>query len=129
MEEKKTTANESKLSGFFKGVKSEFQKIVWPTKELLAKQTVQGTNYVFLAQGTTVTAKPVKAWYVLTATKNLKKKIKLLSIKKIKLSGIKTGSNPRTDTLDGGLDITAIKNKNANMAMEIYLAISTFMPL
>ncbi len=40
MEEKKTTANESKLSGFFKGVKSEFQKIVWPTKELLAKQTV-----------------------------------------------------------------------------------------
>lgn len=86
---------------------------------LLAKQTVQGTNYVFLAQGTTATAKPVKAWYVLTATKTLKKKIKLLSIKKIKLSGIKTGTNPRTDTLEGGLEINAIKNKPAALKKSV----------
>ena len=40
MEDSKTTAVESKGSAFFKGVKSEFQKIIWPTKETLAKQTV-----------------------------------------------------------------------------------------
>ncbi len=40
MEDKKSTGKESKAASFWKGVKSEFSKIVWPTRELLAKQSV-----------------------------------------------------------------------------------------
>ena len=80
---------------------------------LLAKQTVAGTNYVFLCQGTTVTAKPSKAWYILTVSKSLKNKISLRSVKKIKTGSIKTGKNPRSAGLDGGLQIVNIKNKPA----------------
>ncbi len=32
-------AQESKASSFFKGVKAEFNKIVWPTREDVTKQT------------------------------------------------------------------------------------------
>ena len=32
------TTKEAK-SDFFKGVKAEFRKIIWPTRELLAKET------------------------------------------------------------------------------------------
>ncbi len=36
-----STENKSKkASGFFKGVKSEFKKIVWPTKKLLVQYTI-----------------------------------------------------------------------------------------
>ncbi|MBE5826533.1 MAG: preprotein translocase subunit SecE [Butyrivibrio sp.] len=31
--------NESKASTFFKGVKAEFNKIIWPTREDIIKQT------------------------------------------------------------------------------------------
>ena len=30
---------EKKSSSFFKGVKAEFKKIIWPTKETVAKET------------------------------------------------------------------------------------------
>ena len=30
----------SRIAGFFKGLKSELKKIVWPTKEQTAKQTL-----------------------------------------------------------------------------------------
>ena len=83
---------------------------------LLAKQTVAGTNYVFLCQGTTVTAKPSKAWYILTAFESLKKKVSLKSIEKLKVSSIKTNKNPRSATLDGGLQIVNIKNKSAALS-------------
>ena len=78
---------------------------------LLAKQVVAGTNYVFLCQGTTVTAKPTKAWYILTASRSLKNKVTLRSVKKIRLSSIKTNKAPRKGNSDGGLQIVPIKNK------------------
>ena len=78
---------------------------------LLATQVVAGKNYVFLCQGTTVTAKPKKAWYILTASKSLKNKVTLRSVKKITLSSIKTARNPRKGTSDGGLSIVLVKNK------------------
>ena len=34
------TKSTGKLSGFFKGVKAEFKKIVWPDRLTLMKQTV-----------------------------------------------------------------------------------------
>ncbi len=77
---------------------------------LLAKQSVAGTNYVFLCQGQTVTAKPTKAWYVLTASKSLKNKVTLRSVKKINIANIKTSKNPRSATLSGGLQIVKFKN-------------------
>ena len=83
---------------------------------LLAKQTVAGTNYVFLCQGKTATAKPTRAWYILTVSKSPKNKISLKSVKKIKIGNIKTSENPRSATLDDGLQIVYIKNKSAALS-------------
>ena len=35
-----STARKSGIVGFFKGVRSEFKKIVWPSFDVLMKQTV-----------------------------------------------------------------------------------------
>ena len=45
---------------------------------LLAKQLVSGTNYIYLSYGTTVTLKPECSWYILSAYKNLDKKLSVL---------------------------------------------------
>nr|MBQ6241678.1 preprotein translocase subunit SecE [Lachnospiraceae bacterium] len=37
--EKKVEKQEPKKTGFFKGVKAEFKKIIWPTKATVAKET------------------------------------------------------------------------------------------
>ena len=34
-------AEKTQKKSFFKGVKSEFKKIIWPTKENLTKETIQ----------------------------------------------------------------------------------------
>ena len=86
---------------------------------LLAKQTVAGTNYVFLCQGKTVTTKTTRAWYILTAFQSLKNKISLKSVKKIDIGKIKTGDNPRSATPDGGLQIVNIKNKSAALSKSV----------
>lgn len=36
--EKKRTKNQSKIGKFFKGVRTEFSKIIWPGRETMAKQ-------------------------------------------------------------------------------------------
>ena len=90
---------------------------------LLAKQVVAGTNYVFLCQGTTMTAEPAKAWYILTATKSPENDMTLQSVKKIKVSSIKTVKKARKGTLDGGLQIVSIKNKTkalSNSARNVF---------
>ena len=40
MEEAKTTRAAGKSVSFWNGVKSEFSKIIWPTKEKLTRQSV-----------------------------------------------------------------------------------------
>ena len=40
MEDVKKTAATSKPASFWKGVKAEFSKIIWPTKETLTKQSI-----------------------------------------------------------------------------------------
>lgn len=102
------TSGQEKI--FKKAVKGMTGVTYKPTA-LLAKQVVNGTNYVFLCQGTTVTKKPVKSWYILSANKNLKNKVSLLSVKKIKISSVKVKKNPRKGNIDGGLGITVFKNK------------------
>jgi len=39
-EEKKSVQKQSGIKKFFKGLKSEFKKIMWPDKQTVAKQTV-----------------------------------------------------------------------------------------
>ena len=36
----KTAAKESKIGSFFKGVRTEFRKIIWPDRDTLIKQLV-----------------------------------------------------------------------------------------
>ena len=100
----------------FKKATKKLTGVSYKPVALLAKQTVAGTKYVFLCQGTTATRKPVRAWYVLTAVKDLKNKVTLSSVRKIKVGSIKTQENPRTQTLDGGLQIVAVKNKSAALS-------------
>jgi len=38
-DKKETTENAPKKKGWFKGLKSEFKKIIWPTKTSVARQT------------------------------------------------------------------------------------------
>ena len=33
------TAKESKLSSWWRGIKAQFKRIIWPTKEQIAKET------------------------------------------------------------------------------------------
>ncbi len=40
MSRKDSTAKESKLSLFWKGVKTEFKKIIWPDRDTLIKQLI-----------------------------------------------------------------------------------------
>ncbi|MBQ1881320.1 MAG: preprotein translocase subunit SecE [Lachnospiraceae bacterium] len=40
MEEAKTNSTAGKSVSFWNGVKSEFSKIIWPTKEKLTRQSV-----------------------------------------------------------------------------------------
>ncbi|MBQ9444223.1 MAG: preprotein translocase subunit SecE [Lachnospiraceae bacterium] len=40
MEDAKKTVVEKKATSFWKGVKAEFTKILWPSKETLTKQSV-----------------------------------------------------------------------------------------
>ena len=120
------TVSKNRYSFLTSGQKKIFNKAVkgltgvtYKPTALLAKQTTAGTNYVFLCQGTTAVKKPVKAWYILNVNKNLKNKVSLLSAKKIKISSIKVNKNPRQGTADGGLEITAIKNKSAALSNSV----------
>ncbi len=114
------SVSKSSYSFLTSGQKKIFNKalnglagVTYKPVALLAKQTLANTNYAFLAQGTTVTQKPVTNWYLLTVCKKSKNKAVLLSVKKIKVSSVKTNKNPRAAVLDGGWEIVAVKNKTA----------------
>lgn len=40
MSNKKEAKNESRIAGFFKGVRTEFRKIIWPDRDTLIKQLI-----------------------------------------------------------------------------------------
>ena len=40
MDEVKKTSADNKATTFWKGVKAEFSKIIWPTRETLTKQSI-----------------------------------------------------------------------------------------
>ena len=120
------TVSKARYSFLTSGQKKIFNKAVngltgvtYKPTALLAKQVVAGTNYVFLSQGTTVTKNPVKAWYILNVNKNLKNKVSLLSVKKIKIGSVKVKKNPRQGTVSGGLEIAAVKNKSEALSKSV----------
>lgn len=104
----------------FNKATKEIEGVSYKPVALLAKQTVSGTNYIYLSQGTTVTAKPVKAWYILSAGKTLDNKVLLNSINKINLKKIKTNKNPRKKTTPGGLAIVKFKNKAKALSKSVW---------
>ena len=121
------TASKARYSFLTSGQEKIFNKsvqgltgVTYKPVALLAKQVVAGTNYVFLCQGTTVTAKPVKGWYILKANRNLKGKVSLVSIKRLKVATIKVNTNPRQGIASGGLWINAFRNKPEALAKGIY---------
>ncbi|MBO7698772.1 MAG: hypothetical protein J6S38_07065 [Erysipelotrichaceae bacterium] len=72
---------------------------------ILAKQVVSGTNYVFLARGTTVTADPESSFYAVTVYQDLQGNTSLSNIGKIDISDIAT-TEEETGTLLGGWQVT-----------------------
>lgn len=86
---------------------------------LLAKQTVAGTNYIYLTQEKTITAKPKTTWNILVAGKSLDNKVSMLAVNTIDLSDIKTNKKPRKGTPDGGLQIVKVKNKSKALSKKV----------
>lgn len=96
------TYNQEKI---FDKAMGEIVGVTYMPVALLAKQVVNGTNYVYLTYGTTVSKTPKSAWYVLTVHKN-GKKTSVKSISKMTPAKVQTKSKPRNlKTLSGGLEI------------------------
>lgn len=72
---------------------------------VLGTQVVAGTNYAFLARGTTVTAKPTCGWYILVAYQDLKGNVTLTSIKPIDLAKPATTDKVADGNLVGGWQV------------------------
>ena len=96
---------------------------------LLATQVVSGTNYLILAQGTTVTASPEAGWYLIKIYQNLQGEAETSSIEKIDLNDIKTAEAAENKNLLGGWKIQPVSNaitlpqdesKAFNQAAEAY---------
>ena len=68
---------------------------------ILATQVVNGTNYAYLATGTTVTAQPVDGWYVVVVNEKSVGEISLVNIKQIDVADIHTQDNADGAALGG----------------------------
>ena len=68
---------------------------------VLATQLVSGTNYAFLARGTTVTETPVSNFFVVTIYKDLEGNASLKGISEINLSDIHTRADVDEDIVGG----------------------------
>ncbi len=71
---------------------------------VLATQLVSGTNYAYLARGTTVTAEPVSNFCIIKVYEDLKGNVELTSIADIELGDIKTRQDT-DDEIVGGWEV------------------------
>ncbi|MBQ6149231.1 MAG: hypothetical protein IJI83_06785 [Oscillospiraceae bacterium] len=76
---------------------------------VLATQVVSGTNYAFLAMGTTVTAEPKKDYYILRIYADLEGNAELKSINKVEIPDPET-KEEENSVLLGGWEIAPIDN-------------------
>ena len=68
---------------------------------VLATQVVSGTNYAFLAKGTSVTASPASSFLILKVYEDLEGNVKLESISEIDVTDIKTREDTDDNILGG----------------------------
>ncbi|MBQ6222167.1 MAG: DUF4430 domain-containing protein [Solobacterium sp.] len=68
---------------------------------VLATQLVSGTNYAYLARGTTVTAEPVSNFCIIKVYEDLNGNVELTSIADIELGDIKTRQDTDDEILGG----------------------------
>ncbi len=76
----------------------------------------QGKRYIYLCQGTTVTAAPERSWYILTLTKGAK----LASINQMDVTSLQMNRHPRSASSRGtSLAIQAVKNKKGALSKDV----------
>lgn len=68
---------------------------------VLATQVVSGTNYAYLARGTTVTAEPVSNFFIVKIYQDLEGNVKLESISEINIMEIATADGNAENVLGG----------------------------
>ena len=71
---------------------------------VLATQVVSGTNYAFLARGTS-TAEPTTSWYVVVAYRDLSGNVSCTSVKPIDLADPKTTNETTSANMVGGWEV------------------------
>lgn len=69
--------------------------------QVIATQLVNGANYAYLAQGTTVTANPKKSFYIVKITEDAQGKVELVSAMEIEPDYILTASEDNETQLGG----------------------------
>ena len=72
---------------------------------VLATQVVSGTNYAYLARGTTNTAEPAASWYVVVVYQDLSGNVSLASAKPIDLADTKTTNETTSTNMVGGWEV------------------------
>lgn len=73
--------------------------------DVIATQVVSGTNYAYLAKGTTVTAQPEVGYYVVVVYENTQGEVQLHAINKIELGDVKVVANPEGENLVGAWEV------------------------
>lgn len=68
---------------------------------VLATQVVSGTNYAYLARGTTVTATPVSNFYIIKIYEDLQGNVEQTSINQIDVTDIKTREDTDSEIVGG----------------------------
>lgn len=68
---------------------------------VLATQLVNGTNYAYLARGTTVTAEPVSGFYIIKIHEDLDGNVEMPSIEQIEIPGVNTLEDDNGQLLGG----------------------------
>ena len=88
----------------------ELVGVTYEPAALLATQIVSGTNYMFLAKGTTVTAQPKIGWYFVEIYQDLEGNASVTTINEIDLTDLKTTQDVPDANLVGGWEITPVSN-------------------
>ena len=106
--------------------------VTYEPAAILAVQLVSGTNYAYLAKGTTVSQTPAAGWYVVTVYRDLEGAVSLLSAEQIDIADIKT-TEARTEYTLGSWKVdertvnAAVLPENAhkafNAAMEDFTGV------
>ena len=119
--------------GVFDQAVASLDGVRYEPVRVLATQVVSGTNYAFLARGTTTTAEPTTSWYVVVAYRDLSGNVSLTSAKPIDLGDLKTTTETASANMVGGWEVrdpanSALEPKEAadalNKAVESYADIT-----